>query len=145
MMDQPDVIHTRRAGSNHQVVTCKERGTRKGGFRKTLCKTCPWKKENTGLFPSEAFRLSANTAYDMSTHVFGCHEGFERKGVVQTCAGFLVKGSGDNLHVRLALMNGQKLPDVPKDTLHESYRDMAIANGVDPEDPVLKPIPDRKR
>ena len=89
-------------------------------------------------FPAEAFRHSANTAYDMSDHSFGCHQSGSKRPA--TCAGFLLRGADHNLSVRLGYMTGQYQDDVSDagEDLHESYRDMAIANGVDPDDVALK-------
>lgn len=59
-----------------------------------------------------------------------------------TCAGFLLRGADHNLSVRLNLINGElglnQVSDGGVD-LFDSYAEMAIANGVDPEDPILKP------
>lgn len=74
----------------------------------------------------------------MSMEVFSCHEsGKERPA---TCAGFLLRNADHNMQVRLAIGRGALDPDKISDgglDLHASYRDMAIANGVDPDDPVL--------
>jgi len=95
-----------------------------------------------GEFPAEAFRHSASTAYDMSDHTFACHQSGKEKPA--TCAGFLLRGATHNLAVRLGYMRGRFQGDVTDGghELHESYRAMAIANGVDPEDPVLAPCRD---
>lgn len=85
-------MHSRRTritpvDDNHQVVTVVG-GER--NFMKRPCADCPWRKDAVGIFPAEAFRVSAHTSYDMSTSAFGCHSA----GSVQpkTCAGFLLKG-----------------------------------------------------
>ncbi|WP_455432578.1 DUF6283 family protein [Streptosporangium sandarakinum] len=55
----------------------------------------------------------------------------------QICAGFLLVAAADNLAVR---MSGRDYSDVHSTVeLFGSYRQMAIANGVDPSDPVLAP------
>lgn len=120
---------------NHQVVTV-EGGS--GQYRKQPCPQCPWRQDATGVFPAEAFRHSARTAYDMAQTTFGCHESGTKKPA--TCAGFLLRGADHNLKVRLGRING-KYEDVADGghALHEDYRAMAIANGVDPDDPVLAP------
>jgi len=95
--------------------------------------------DNTGSFPAEAFQHSAGTAYDMSDHKFACHEsGCEKPA---TCAGFLLRGADHNLAVRLARMKGSIKDDVREDgrALFEGYREMAIANGVPPDDPTIAP------
>lgn len=134
-MCQSKVTNVKPVDDNHQVVTI-EGGERK--FMKKPCRDCPWKKSANGVFPAEAFRASAHTAYDMSTHSFGCHTAGTEKS--KTCAGFLLHGAEHNLGVRVKLMKGDyDLSQVSADghELHESYRAMAIANGVSEDDPVL--------
>lgn len=125
-----EVLQIRVADDNHVVVSVKTSGT---GYRKKPCKNCPWRKDAVGVFPTEAFRLSAVTARDMSRHLFGCHASGTRKP--KTCAGFLLKGAEHNLDVRLGRMKGE-YSDVRDGgiSLHEGYREMAIANGVDEND-----------
>lgn len=128
------VLAVRSADDDHVVVTVK------GGhfaYRRKPCKTCPWRKDAVGEFPAEAFRLSAHTAYDMSQESFGCHESGSEKPA--TCAGFLLRGADHNLGVRLRRMRGDIADDVDDGghELHGSYREMAEANGVSPEDSVL--------
>lgn len=129
----PRVVATRVADENnvvHSIVGGK------GDYCKTPCAECPWVKENTGSFPAEAFRISANTAEDMSTHVFSCH--MRGSKAPATCAGFLLKGADDNLAVRLKRMKGEMREIKEGDReLHGSYKEMAIANGVDPKDPAI--------
>ncbi len=74
----------------------------------------------------------------MSSHQFGCHE--SGTGKPATCAGFLLHGAHHNLAVRLAFLKGELADDVNDggNELFESYRDMAVANGVDPGSPSLK-------
>lgn len=100
----------------------------------------PWRRDApAGQFPAEAFRLSAHTSYDQSEAVFGCHGADPRQPRV--CAGFLLRGAGDNLAVRGWLTRGSLsvavLPDGVE--LYDSYREMALANGVDRDDPALAP------
>jgi hypothetical protein len=101
------------------------------------CAQCPWRVDNTGNFPPEAFRHSAITAYDLATEMFACH----MKGAVDpgVCAGFLLNGAEHNLAVRMKRRK-HELIDVEDGghELHESYREMAIANGVDPDDEALR-------
>ncbi len=128
-------LHARHAGPDHQVVTV-EGGS--GAYRKVPCGGCPWVRENVGEFPAQAFVHSANTAYDMATKQFACHESGVRKP--QTCAGFLLRGASHNLSVRLKAMKGAlDLSNVKEDgrRLFDSYREMAVANGVAPDDPAL--------
>lgn len=126
----------RQAGPDHQVVTISG-GHR--GYRRSPCGGCPWRVDQTGQFPAEAFRHSAGTAYDMSQHVFACHESGVDGG--HTCAGFLLRGSDDNLAVRMGRRMGTYKDDVTDGglRLHASYRAMAVANGVPADDPVLAP------
>ncbi|HBO7965336.1 TPA: hypothetical protein L5C46_003803 [Pseudomonas aeruginosa] len=134
---KPEVLDARWADWYHQVVTIKS--GRKHAC-KVPCKDCPWRRDAVGVFPAEAFRLSAATAYDMSDRTFGCHTTGKEKPT--TCAGFLLRGADHNLSVRLNLINGEldlnQVSDGGVD-LFDSYAEMAIANGVDPEDPILKP------
>lgn len=131
-----EVTRVRPAGENHQVITVE--GPHAGHCSKP-CPTCPWRVDAVGIFPAEAFRHSAPTAYDMAQHIFACHQaGVDNP---KTCAGFLLRGAMHNLAVRLGIVRGRyagRITDGGHE-LHESYRAMAIANGVDPEDPVLQP------
>lgn len=121
------------AGQQHQVVTV-EGG--KGTYRKKPCSNCPWRMDAVGEFPAEAFRHSANTAYDMSDHTFACHQSGADKPAI--CAGFLLRGAEHNLAIRMKRIRGECLDVVMGDVeLHSNYRAMAIANGVDPEDAAL--------
>lgn len=131
----PKLLDVRSAGPDHQVVTTQGGHDR---YRRQPCSDCPWRVDATGVFPAQAFRHSARTAYDMSEHVFACHQSGVEKGA--TCAGFLLRGADHNLAIRLKRMRRMML-DVQDGghELHGSYREMAIANGVDPEDPVLRP------
>ncbi|WP_372393908.1 DUF6283 family protein (plasmid) [Azospirillum sp. HJ39] len=135
-------IRRRHADHDHDVVTV-ESPAGVSAYRREPCPHCPWRRDQpTGRFPAEAFRHSAETAHDMSTHMFGCHMSGPNKP--QHCAGFLLRGAAHNLAVRLDLMKGKITPDevhspVP---LYDSYREMAEANGVPPDDPALAPCRD---
>lgn len=131
---KPKVTRVKYAGDDHVVVTV-EGG--KGDYQKQPCKECPWRKANTGNFPPEAFRISAGTCVDMATHTFACH--MKGKDRPSTCAGFILVNGHDNMSVRIARIEGKML-DVhgDLDELHESYREMAIANGVDEDDPAIE-------
>ena len=120
-------------GEQHQVVTV-EGG--KGGYRRQPCSDCPWRVDAVGEFPADAFKHSANTAYDMAQEVFACHQSGAKKPAI--CAGFLLREADHNLAVRLKRVQGQCLDveDAGLD-LHPSYRAMAIANGVAVDDPAL--------
>lgn len=133
----PRITRTRSADENHVVHTV-ESGRQL--HRRRPCGGCPWLVKNSGTFPAEAFRLSANTAYDASLHQFACHESGSDKPT--TCAGFLLRNADNNIGTRLAAMRGEidlsALGDAG-DVLFDSYRAMAVANGVSPDDPVLAP------
>tara|TARA_R110001592_G_scaffold29089_2_gene105845 strand:+ start:104 stop:352 length:249 start_codon:yes stop_codon:yes gene_type:complete len=74
----------------------------------------------------------------MSENVFSCHTSGAKKPA--TCAGFLLRGAEHNLNVRLGLIMGtldlQQVDDDGLD-LFDSYREMAVANGVEEDDSVL--------
>lgn len=130
------VTNVRPAGAEHQVVTVE--GGRRGLYRREPCGGCPWRCDAVGDFPAEAFRHSASTAYDMAPNTFACHESGTEKPAV--CAGFILRNSANNLGVRLMQSRGDIDVDQVDDgghALHESYFKMAVANGVDPNDPVL--------
>lgn len=90
------------ADANHEVVTV--RGG-EDGFMRRPCQDCPWRKDSVGIFPAEAFRISAHTSYDMNDHQFGCHSSGTKSPKI--CAGFLLKGAKHNLAVRLSLFQGK--------------------------------------
>lgn len=139
MRMKPVVTNERRADDDYQVVTVEGGGN---AYRKKPCKKCPWRKDAVGEFPAEAFRISAHTAYDMAMEKFGCHASGVNKPA--TCAGFLLRGARHNFKVRLEYMRGEMRDDVSDGghELHANYREMALANGVDPGDPVLAPCRD---
>jgi hypothetical protein len=133
-MKRARVTQRRAAGAGHQVVQVE------GGaplYRREPCAGCPWRLDQTGAFPPEAFRHSANTAYDAALETFACHEsGLEKPAI---CAGFLLRGAVYNLSVRLQFALGNLRRDIGDGghALFENYRAMAIANGVSPGDPAL--------
>lgn len=135
-MKESTIIETRAADENHVVHTVKATGP--ASYRRAPCAGCPWIKDNAGLFPAEAFRHSANTAFDMSQKVFACHESGHEKPA--TCAGFLLQNSADNLAIRIRQSTGEiDLRQVTEGgyELHSSYRAMAEANGVPENDPAI--------
>lgn len=129
------VLEVRPAGPEHQVVTVEGARTL---YRRRPCSDCPWRIDATGEFPPEAFVHSASTAYDMAQNTFACHQVGAQSPAI--CAGFLLRGADHNLAVRLHRLKGTIVDDVCADgvELHESYRDMAVANGVSPEHPALR-------
>lgn len=133
---KPEVLGRVNADPNNDVVTVQ--GGR-GQYRREPCGGCPWRVDQTGEFPAEAFRISARTASDLSTHVFGCHEsGADNPS---TCAGFLLRGADHNMTVRLKVATRHIDLGAVTDgghELHASYREMAEANGVPHNDPALR-------
>ncbi|MFG1880174.1 DUF6283 family protein [Sphaerisporangium sp. NPDC049003] len=105
-------------------------------YQTSPCRRCPWRRDApVGAFPPEVFRHSAHTAYDLAVATFGCHASDTRHP--STCAGFILRGAADNLTLR---MRGHDYSDVQSDVdLYDNYQQMAIANGVDPDDPALAP------
>ena len=106
---------------------------------KKPCPTCPWRTDAVGEFPAEAFRISAHTAYDAAISTFACHSSGKENPCL--CAGFVLKNSRNNIGVRLILMKREvNLDDISDGglDLFDSYKEMAIANGVSPDDPVLQ-------
>jgi hypothetical protein len=134
---RPRVTAVHPAGPDHQVATVEGRGA----YRRWPCGPCPWVVDNTGEFPPEAFGHSTITAYDCAVSTFACHEAGADHPT--TCAGFLLRGAEHNLTVRIASSSGRlDLSQVHDDgrELHDGYRAMAIANGLDPADPRLAPV-----
>lgn len=131
-----EVLRVRPADDEHQVVTLL--GASGAHHRREPCPHCPWRRDQpVGRFPAEAFRHSAETAYDASDHRFGCHMSGAK--APETCAGFLLANADNNIAVRLDYMRGRIEPGsiTTSTSLYDSYREMAEANGVDPDDPAL--------
>nr|WP_250807158.1 DUF6283 family protein [Neorhizobium tomejilense] len=137
------IIHeTRRCSDEYGVTTIETKGDDRARHRRTPCPQCPWRMDvATGVFPPDAFRESANTAYDGAIKTFGCH--MSSPQAPRTCAGFLLRHAENNIGVRLALnkerIDLEEVSDggVP---VYPSYREMAIANGVPADDPSLEQI-----
>ena len=135
-MTKTRITEVRAAGVNHQVVTVS--GGNRSTYQRQPCAKCPWRIDATGEFPAAAFRHSAGTAEDMATHTFACHTTGTAKPAV--CAGFLLRNSANNLGVRFMIHRGDLDRSAVNDgghELHESYRAMAVANGLHPADPAL--------
>lgn len=131
----PAIIKRTSAGDDHQVLSLTGG---EGKYRRAPCSDCPWRVDATGQFPAEAFIASVGTSYDMSTSTFSCHESGKDKPA--TCAGFLLR-SHHNLSIRMKQLRGVIDLSVVHDgghALHEDYRAMATANGVNPKHPALK-------
>lgn len=88
-----------------------------------------------GEFAADDFRRLAHTAYDMDHRIFTCHKSQEDKPMV--CAGFLLRGAAHNLTVRLNYGHARGQVQDGGYPLYPDYRAMAVANGVDEDDPVL--------
>lgn len=130
------IIKRKNAGPDHDVVQVRGETS----YRKTPCAECPWRLDSKiGAFPAEAYLISANTAFDMSLQQFACHMAGTSKP--QTCAGFLLQNSANNLSMRIALSQGKiDLSQISAGglELYASYRQMAVANGVSPSHPILQ-------
>lgn len=109
--------------------------------QKRLCVECPWRRSApAGKFSADKYRELATTAEDMSQRVFTCHMTPEHKP--NACAGWIQQQGGHNLTIRMALISGAiDLAEIePVPDLHANYREIAIANGVDDDDPALDKI-----
>lgn len=129
-----EIVKVRPAGPEHQVLTVEGHF---GGYRKNPCGGCPWRVDRTCSFPAEAFEHSASTSFYMAVPVFACHESGVQGG--HTCAGFILRGADHNLTMRLGYVTGKYKPDVTDGglELYDSYRAMAVANGVASDSPAL--------
>jgi hypothetical protein len=134
------LIGAKRAGQNHQVMLVESNSR---AYRRAPCDTCPWRKDAAGEFPAEAFRLSASTGTDgafFSPSVlrsFACHSSGIKTPA--TCAGYILRGY-EAIGWRIALITGMFDPAKVSSQgldLFGSYFEMAVANGVSPDDPVL--------
>jgi len=103
------------------------------GFKQTrTCDECPWRKDvPPGRFPKERFialRVSVKQGF---FPLFACHKSPEEAPCA--CAGYLMVEGENNFFVRLAVIEGRFDPKKLEVTapLYESYREMALANGVD--------------
>lgn len=125
----------------HRVVTLVNDNANEHRFahRARPCGQCPWRADlPVGVFPASAFRHSAATAYDMAQTTFACH--MQGKDKPATCAAFLLRAADHNLAVRMAILRDRYNPAAVDDggfPLYRSYRAMAVANGVAPDDPAL--------
>lgn len=138
------LINRRLAGSDHAVLTVEGGGRY---YRREPCSDCPWRRDAVGKFPAEAFRHSINTGtdgakilqvgFDDATHTFGCHQSGQKKPA--TCAGYILRGA-DAISWRLAVAFNKFDPARVKSggiKLFDNYYEMAVANGLPPDDPAL--------
>lgn len=146
-MRKTKVLNIRKAGKGGDgknwgvsTIISTSGDMKKFVHRSKPCSTCPYRKDSAlGRFPPKAYTEAAEVSYDMAQKTFACHEaGVERATV---CAGFLLTNAHNNMRVRIAQIDGRYTPDkvgnpdnVP---LYASYKDMAVANGVDPDHPSL--------
>lgn len=121
------------ADENNQVVSI----TGGGGYMRQPCVECPWRRENAGSFPAEAFRISANTCVHGSLAKFACH--MAGKDTPKTCAGFLLSlDAEDNFGVRIMYIErGELNVEAGAADLYPRYREMAEENGVAEDDPAI--------
>lgn len=99
---------------------------------------CPWRRDaRPGQFPAEAFQHSAATSQPGSKRRFGCHSSSLEQP--RMCAGWLLRGAQHNAAVQRVLADGTvPRPELPAGVeLYDSYAEMAVANGVAPDDPAL--------
>lgn len=107
--------------------------------QKKPCAECPWRTDQpVGRFSAERYRALAATATDMAARVFTCHKSADDVPVV--CAGAVLK-MHHNMTLRLMYSHREIDPNAVSDgghALFDDYRAMAEANGVEPDDPVLR-------
>jgi hypothetical protein len=135
---RPRIIAKQKAGPRHQVLVIHGRKDGSKAACAMPCATCPWRKDAVGAFPAQAFRISAPTAYDMARQTFACHSAGRDNPM--DCAGFVLHGSDHNLRARVNRARGlYRGVSAGGHALFKSYREMAVANGVAPDDTLLQP------
>lgn len=103
------------------------------------CAECPWRTDlAVGKFPPERYVALAATAYDMGGTVFACH--MSKDGGEFACAGFILQSSAHNFSCRMSrgTFDGVHSPY----PLFNSYRELAVANGVPEDHPALVGVRD---
>lgn len=108
--------------------------------RDTPCPECPWNvKAEKGKFTVERYRSLAGSSKQELCCIFACHMSHEDHPIA--CAGYLAVCGGTSINVRLMQAYGHidlERVKIPEDhVLYGSYGELAVANGVDPDDPVL--------
>ena len=143
-MLKPRITNKRMAGKDHAVLTLE--GQDKKRARPSPCPECPWRKDAVGVFPAEAFKHSAPTGYDVpeliakgiTPSTFACHAQGSNKPA--DCAGFLLSQSAaHNLALRMRTGKPPKVANPEGLDLFQDYYQMAVANGVPPDDPSITP------
>lgn len=135
------VGETRVCSAEYGVTSLSTSGGKRHMHRRVPCEQCPFRMDvPTGVFPAQAFRESAPTAYDGSMKTFACHmSGLD----AVTCAGFLHRHDVNNTAVRISRATDRLPAEEIGDggfPIYPTYREMAIANGVAPDDPCLEEI-----
>lgn len=103
-------------------------------YCKRPCAECPWRTDVPARkFPISRFRALAESAYDLARMIFACH--MSKEGGEVVCAGYILSQGAHNLSLRLSKQKFNVSSDAP---LHPNYRAMAIANGLKPNDPMLR-------
>lgn len=99
------------------------------------CAECHWRLDvPVGKVPPSRYEVLAATAYDMARPVFACH--MSKKDGEFACAGFILQSSAHNLSCR---MSRESFGDVRSPyPLFNTYRELAIANGVNENHPSLR-------
>lgn len=106
------------------------------GFKLTRqCSECPWRKDvPVGRFPPERYVALKNTVEQGLNNLFACHKTSD--GEPSACVGFLLVDGPNNWTARLAAITGEFDPRKLEAAgpLYDSFQEMALANGVSPED-----------
>lgn len=128
------VVRTRPAGPDHQVVTIEgaEWVSSPALQRLPLAEGCRG-RISTGSFRALGQHRIRHGAKHLCVPPVWCSKAGHLRRI-------LLRGADHNLSVRLGYLKGVIDHDV-KDgglALHDGYREMAIANGVDPDHPALK-------
>lgn len=112
------------------------------------CAECPWRRDQpVGRFPASRYRALADTSAGPTgsappeAPMFACHKTAEGREIA--CAGWLAAEGHGHVGVRLAIAFGRLdasalQPAAGWPALFDSYADLAVANGVDPDDPRLR-------
>ncbi|MGI5292809.1 DUF6283 family protein [Nonomuraea polychroma] len=140
LSELPEGVVRVRDGANGWGVTTivtRKRDAEQRDHQEEPCRRCPWRKDApTGAFPPEVFQHSATTSYDLAVSTFACHASSPGEPPL-TCAGFLLRGAAHNLSIRLSSRDYSDVRTTIE--LYSDYVDMAVANGVPADDPVLAP------